>query len=137
MAYNLRNINTLDLRPSTGVGVSLPFSNRTAFRTVYTTKEQLKYNITNYLLTGRGERIFNPTFGAGIRNRLFEQITEEANESLRLSIQSSVESYFPSIEVVDLVTSSNPDANLVSVLFTYRIRQTGESDNILLNIQNG
>lgn len=137
MAYNLRNINTLDLKPSTGVGVSIPFSNRTAFRTVYTTKEQLKYNITNYLLTGRGERIFNPTFGAGIRNRLFEQITEEANEALRLSIQSSVESYFPSVEVVDLVTSSNPDANLVSVLFTYRIRQTGESDNILLNIQNG
>ena len=50
MAYNLRNINVLDLKPSTGVGVSLPFSNTTAFTTVYNTKDQLKYNIINYLL---------------------------------------------------------------------------------------
>jgi phage baseplate assembly protein W len=137
MAYGLKNINVLDLRPSTGVGVALPFSNRTAFTTVYTTKEQLKYNIINFLLTGQGERIFNPTFGAGIRNRLFEQITDEANEALELSIQSSVESYFPSVEVVNLQVLSDPDRSLVSVTFSYRIRQTGETDNILLNIQNG
>ena len=87
MAYNIRNIDIVDLRPSTGVGVSLPFSNRTAFTTVYTTKEQLKYNIINYLLTDRGERIFNPTFGAGLRSRLFEQITQESNDSLKMSIQ--------------------------------------------------
>jgi hypothetical protein len=57
MAYNLRNINVLDLKPSTGVGVAIPFSNRTAFTTVYTTKEQLKYNIINFLLTDKGERM--------------------------------------------------------------------------------
>lgn len=137
MAYNLRNINVLDLRPSTGVGVALPFSNRTAFKTVYTTKEQLKYNIINFLLTGQGERIFNPAFGAGIRNRLFEQITDESNESLQLTIQSSVENYFPSVEIVDLRIIPDPDNSLVSVNFTYRIRQTGETDNILLNLENG
>lgn len=137
MAYNLRNINVLDLRPSTGVGVSLPFSNRIAFTTVYTTKEQLKYNIINYLLTGRGERIFNPTFGAGIRNRLFEQISEDSNEALQLTIQSSIENYFPSVEVVNLSVVSDPDRSQISVQFSYRIRQTNETDNILLNIQNG
>ena len=137
MAYNLRNINVLDLRPSTGVGVSLPFSNRTAFTTVYTTKEQLKYNIINYLLTDRGERIFNPTFGAGLRSRLFEQITEEANEVLMVSIQSSVESYFPSVEVINLEVTSTPDESFISVQFSYRIKTSNETDNILLNIQNG
>jgi phage baseplate assembly protein W len=137
MAYNLRNINVLDLRPSTGVGVSLPFSNRTAFTTVYNTKDQLRYNIINYLLTDRGERVFNPTFGAGLRSRLFEQITEEANESLKLSIQSSVESYFPSVEVINLQVISKPDESLISVQFSYRIKTSNETDNILLNIQNG
>lgn len=137
MAYNLRNINVLDLKPSTGVGVALPFSNRTAFTTVYNTKDQLKYNIINYLLTDRGERIFNPTFGAGLRSRLFEQITEEANEVLKLNIQSSVESYFPSVEVINLEVISNPDESLISVQFSYRIKTSNETDNILLNIQNG
>ena len=66
MAYNLRNINVLDLRPSTGVGVALPFNSTGVFKTVYTTKEQLKYNIINFLLTDKRERIFNPRFGAGI-----------------------------------------------------------------------
>jgi phage baseplate assembly protein W len=137
MAYNLRNINVVDLRPSTGVGVSLPFSNRTAFTTVYTTKEQLKYNIINYLLTDRGERIFNPTFGAGLRSRLFEPITQDSNESLKLSIQTSVESYFPSVEIVKLDIISDPDYSQISVQFSYRIKTSNETDNILLNIQNG
>ena len=64
MAYGLRNINVLDLRPSTGVGVGLPFNAPGVFRTVYTTKEQIKYNLINFLLTDKRERIFNPTFGA-------------------------------------------------------------------------
>jgi len=137
MAYGLKNINVLDLKPSTGVGVALPFSNVTAFTTVYTTKEQLKYNILNFLLTDRGERLFNPTFGAGLRSRLFEQITEESNEALKISIQSAVESYFPSIQVRNLSVISTPDQSLISVQFSYIITTSNETDNILVNIQNG
>lgn len=137
MAYNLRNINVLDLKPSTGVGVSIPFTNRTAFTTVYTTKEQLKYNIINFLLTDRRERIFNPTFGAGLRSRLFEQITQESNDALKLSIQTSVENYFPSVQVNNLQVISSPDESLISVQFSYTITTSNETDNILLNIQNG
>lgn len=137
MAYNIRNINIVDLRPSIGVGVSLPFSNRTAFTTVYTTKEQLKFNIINYLLTDRGERIFNPTFGAGLRSRLFEQITQDSNEALKMSIRSSVEDYFPSVEITTLDILSDPDNSQISIQFSYRIKTSNETDNILLNIQNG
>ena len=137
MAYNIRNINVVDLRPSVGVGVAIPFSNTTAFKTVYTTKEQLKYNIINYLLTDTGERIFNPTFGAGLRSRLFEQITVEANDALEASIRTSVENYFPSVQVINLQVLSSPDDNLISVQFSYRIVTSNETDNILLNIQNG
>jgi phage baseplate assembly protein W len=72
MAYQVRNINPLDLQPSTGIGVSIPFSSKSVFTTVYTTQEQLKYNIINYLLTNRKERVFVPNFGAGIRDLLFE-----------------------------------------------------------------
>ncbi len=137
MAYGIGNKNVLDLKPSTGVGVALPFSSRTAFRTVYTTKEQLKYNIINYLLTDRGERLFNPAFGAGLRSRLFEQISEEAMETLRLGIQSSVENYFPSIQITNLNIIGTPDRSLISIKFSYVIKTSNETDNILLNLQNG
>jgi phage baseplate assembly protein W len=137
MAYNLRNINVVDLRPSTGVGVSLPFSSPTAFTTVYTSREQLKYNIINFLLTDKGERIFNPTFGAGLRSRLFEQITDDSNEALKIGIQTATESYFPSVSIIYIDIVQDPDRSLITVQFSYRIKTSNETDNILLNIQNG
>ena len=82
MAYNLKQINVLDLRPSTGIGVALPFNTPAVFQTVYTTKEQLKYNIINYLLTNNRERLYNPNFGANIRSLLFEQISVDTFDTL-------------------------------------------------------
>ena len=74
MAYGLKQISSLDLRPSTGIGVKVPFSSTSVFTTVYTTKEQTKYNIINFLLTDKRERPLNPTFGAGLRSKLFENL---------------------------------------------------------------
>ena len=137
MAYNLRNINVLDLNTSTGVGVAIPFDKPSAFTTVYTTNEQLKYNIINYLLSDPRERIFNPNFGAGLRARLFEQITEESNEALKNSIKAGVEAYFPTVKVEELEILSQPDSNTINVLFSYRVLTNGEQDNITISVQNG
>jgi phage baseplate assembly protein W len=134
MAYNIRNINVLDLRPSTGIGVSLPFSNPAVFETVYNTKEQIKYNLINFLLTDPRERIFNPSFGAGIRNSLFEQITAETTDNLDTLIRSGVESYFPNVIVTALTFGADPNNNTLTINFSYTIRNTRESDNIILSI---
>lgn len=134
MAYNARNINVLDLRPSTGIGVSLPFRNPAVFETVYNTKDQIKFNLINFLLTDPRERIFNPAFGAGIRSRLFEQITNSTAEDLDALIRSGVERYFPNVVITDLSFGGNPDENTLTVNFSYTIRNTRESDNIILSI---
>ncbi len=134
MAYNIRNINVLDLRKSTGIGVSLPFNNPAVFQTVYTTKDQVKYNLINFLLTDPRERIFNPTFGAGIRGRLFEQITDSTADDLDLLIRSGVERYFPNVVITQLVFGGNPNDNILTVNFSYTIKNTRESDNITLSI---
>ena len=134
MAYNLRNINVLDLRPSTGVGVALPFDAPGVFRTVYTTKEQLKYNIINFLLTDKRERVFNPNFGANIRSKLFEQITQETTDDLDGIIRSGIAQYFPNVVIVDLTFGGDPDRNLLTIQFSYTIANTGESDNIILSL---
>jgi hypothetical protein len=134
MAYNIRNINVLDLRKSTGIGVSLPFNNPTVFQTVYTTKDQVKYNLINFLLTDPRERIFNPIFGAGIRSKLFEQITDSTADDLDLLIRSGVERYFPNVVITQLVFGGNPNDNILTVNFSYTIKNTRESDNITLSI---
>lgn len=137
MAYNIRTINVLDLRPSTGVGVALPFDKPSVFTTVYTTKEQIKYNIINFLLTDTRERIFNPTFGAGLRSRLFEQITKQSNDTLKASLRSKIENYFPNIQIQKLDILSDPDSNLINIEFSYKLLANNEEDVITINIQNG
>jgi phage baseplate assembly protein W len=134
MAYNLKQINVLDLRPSTGVGVALPFNTPAVFQTVYTTKEQLKYNIINFLLTDKRERVFNPNFGANIRSKVFEQITADTVDSLDSQIRTGVNQYFPNVVITNLTFGGNPDENLLTIQFSYTISNTGESDNITISL---
>ena len=134
MAYNLKQINVLDLRPSTGVGVALPFNTPAVFQTVYTTQEQLKYNIINFLLTNNRERIFNPTFGANIRSSVFEQITPDTTDALDLQIRNGVAQYFPNVAITELLFGGDPDQNQLLIQFSYVITNTGQSDNITINL---
>jgi phage baseplate assembly protein W len=134
MAYSLKKINILDLKPSTGVGVALPFSTPAVFQTVYSTKEQLKYNIINFLLTDKRERVFNPSFGANLRGQLFEQITSNTADNLDLQIRSGMEQYFPNVTVTKLTFNGDPNQNLLVVDLSYTINNTGDSDNIVISL---
>ena len=137
MAYGLKQISSLDLRPSTGIGVKVPFSSTSVFTTVYTTKEQTKYNIINFLLTDKRERPLNPTFGAGLRSKLFEQISESTMDELEAYIANQVENNFPNVKVVELSVSGDPDRSSIAIQFSYRITTTSETDTANIVIQNG
>lgn len=136
MAYNLVQIPIADLRPSTALGVAIPFSAPNVFTSVYTTLEQTKYNIINFMLTDTRERPFNPNFGAGLRSRLFEQITETDLDSLKVTISNQIESYFPNVLVNSLNIQGNPDDNSISVELTYSLRNIKSTDSLVLKIQN-
>ena len=49
MAYNIVHINPLDLQPSKGIGIQLPFNGPTGLNITYTTKDAIKSNILNFL----------------------------------------------------------------------------------------
>jgi phage baseplate assembly protein W len=136
MAYIVDRLNTNSPRSTVGLGVSLPFNSPSAFTPVYSIKDQIKYNIINYLLTDRGERIFNPKFGAGLRSYIFEQITDGSNEALESAIATTVQNQFPMVEDVTVRVLSDPDFSLVNVQFYYTL-VSGEEDQILITLQNG
>lgn len=136
MAYNLKKISPLDLKPSTGIGVSIPFSSRSVFSSVYTTKDQTKYNIINFLLTNKRERIFASNFGASLRSRIFEQITEQTAGSIEQSLISELEDYFPNIQVMEMRVVPDPDNNSITIVFSYRLLNSQENDSIILKIEN-
>lgn len=136
MAYNIININPLDLQPSKGVGIKIPFDGSTGLNITYTTKEATKSNILNFLLTGKRERIMNPNFGAGIREQLFEQITSNNIENIEDIIKFGLNDYFPQVQLNNLTINSFPDQNIIQIYFSYSIRNTNIQDEIIINFNN-
>jgi phage baseplate assembly protein W len=136
MAYTIVNINPLDLQPSKGVGIKVPFDGPTGLNITYTTKEAVKSNILNFFLTGKRERIMNPNMGAGIREQLFEQITNNTAGNLEDIITFGLGDYFPQIQLTDLNVSASPDQNLIQIYFSYSIRNTNMQDEITINFNN-
>ena len=136
MAYNIININPLDLQPSKGVGIKVPFDGPTGLNITYITKEAIKSNILNFFLTGKRERIMNPNFGAGIREQLFEQITNNTAENLEDIITFGLNDYFPQIQLTNLNINASPDQNLIQIYFSYLIRNTNIQDEITINFNN-
>jgi len=137
MAYNIVYINPLDLQPSKGVGIQLPFDGPTGLNITYTTAEATKSNILNFFLTGKRERIMNPTFGAGIREQLFEQITQGTVQNIEDVIKFGLSDYFPQVKVNQLTVSTSPDQNIIQVYFSYSILNTNIQDEIAINFNNG
>jgi len=136
MAYGLKKIAVVDLKPSTGVGVKIPFDAENVFSTIYTTKDQTKYNLINFLLTDPRERPFNPNFGAGLRARLFEQIESTTYEDIQQSIKTQIENNFPNVEITNLNVSGQPDYNIINIKFSYKLLRSNENDFVTLTIQN-
>lgn len=136
MAYGLKKISPLDLRPSVAIGVSIPFSSPVAFSSVYTTKDQLRYNIINFLLTDPRERVFNPSFGAGIRARLFEQIDRDTFDDMKQSLTTQLENNFPQIQITKLNVFGQPDYNAINIQFSYTLLRSNENDSVTITVQN-
>lgn len=135
MALDIRKINPLDRQPRKAIGVDLPFSGDGVFNSTYQSKDALKVNLINYLLTNKGERPLNPSFGAGIRGILFENINEEELEDIKENITDNIASFFPTIIPTKVEVLSEPDTNTISFFLRYAIADQNIEDQILINIE--
>jgi hypothetical protein len=137
MARIIKNINPVDLKPSTGVGLSLPFDGPIGFNLNYTTKDQLRNNIKNFLNTAQRERPFQPNFGANLRQFLFEANDDMTLGEIKSSIQDSLHMYFPNINVDSIELLQSVDAYLINVVIKYSIPNLNLTDILTLQFNNG
>ena len=134
------NISPLDLKENdkVAIGVTLPFNGSAVFNQSFTTKEQVKSNLINLILTSPGERIMNPDFGIGIRDLIFEQVVDA--ESLKGQIIDSAARYVPEIEILNLTTgrvsnSTNPEIYQLRIVITYALLFNNEVEAVELNFR--
>ena len=133
MAYRINKINPLDLQARKAIGVNIPFSSGDVFSSNYQSKDAIKNNIINFLLTGKGERFMNPNFGSGIRNLLFENINEGALDATSNSLRQELEIYFPQIKINELTINPDTDRNAINITFAYQLRFTNIADTVSIN----
>ena len=137
MPYIVRNIDVLDIQPSTGIGITVPFDGPTGINTTFTTKDTIKSNLLNFILTGKRERVFNPSFGSGVRDLLFQPITDDIIDQVDNLIRGGVESYFPTVDIQDLEVTLKPDDLRIEIYLSYTVINTNIEDEIQINLSNG
>lgn len=135
MAYKVQRINPLDLQPRKAVGVAIPFQGRAVFTSTYTTKDAIKSNLINFFLTGKNERVLNVDFGAGLRNFLFENLTQDTVNETRELILQALGVYFPQVIVNNLQLLAYPDQNLITFTLKYSVRETNITDEVVINFE--
>ena len=135
MAYGAKRIQPIDLEPRRAVGITVPLSGKAVFNSSYETKNAIKSNLINFILTGKGERYFNPTFGSGIRNLIFANINRDNLTSLELIIRDELASFFPNLDINELTLSSNIDDNTILFSLKFSITDTQVEEEIIFNFE--
>jgi phage baseplate assembly protein W len=127
-------VNPLDLQKNIAIGVSLPFNGPGVFNSTYTTKDQIKSNLVNLLLTSTGERIINPNFGTELRRFLFEGITDSNLELLKNSLLNSIAIYIPDITVTNISIVPDIDYNLINLSVNYLVNISQNPDEVTIQL---
>ena len=135
-----RFVEDQDTRVS--VGIDFPFArvpNQDGyFKTTKTTVESIKNNIRLLLQTQRGERVFQPTLGMGLRRFIFEQINENTSIEIENNIVNVFETWLPFVELngIDVnIDPTNQEQNKIKINITFSIKRapgTLESVGIIL-----
>ena len=121
MAQIIQNKFPIDSNARKAVGFGFPLNGDAVFVPTYQTRDQIRANLINYLLTNKGERVFNPNFGADLRALLFENVVDDTLDDLTTRIQDNISIYFPEVNVKSIQFYNLPDSNLINFILTYEI----------------
>ena len=135
MARIIQSKFPIDLTPSVAVGYGFPLDGKAVFIPTFTTRDQLKANLINYLLTNKGERVFKPDFGGDLRNLLFEAVLDSTTDALQIRIQNDINLFFPEVVVKQIEFLNEPDNNQITFNLTYQIENFGTEDEITIELE--
>lgn len=106
-------------------GVVLPFVRGPLgyFEASTNTLEQIKSNFINLIMTKKGERVHEPTFGCDLHTIVFEQNDEDMEDKTYEAVQEAVNTWMPFLVLQDFqYLTENPgdiDRNTVRLYVKY------------------
>lgn len=116
-----------------GVGWAFPPAlepDGTSRQAVY--EEDIKQAIRIILETNPGERIMRPTFGAGLRQFVFEPVNATTMTLVRTRVEEALVDWEPRIVVDTVTVTTDPDTrNVLRIDVAYRVRTTNAVQNLV------
>lgn len=127
-------LNPQDFGQPKGIGISVLYSNNTSvFNSTITTKDQIKSNLINYVLTNKGERLYDPNFGGDIRRAIFEANDDLEFDDIATRLETEILQYVPNIILQSIIIKREPDQNLVNIIINYQLNQ--QNQQVVVNVE--
>ena len=87
----------------------------------------IKRGIRNILLTENQERLFQPEIGSGLKNLLFEPMTNITTQLLEDEVRNAIEAWENRANILECIVTPEEELNRYRVAVTFRIvNQTEE-----------
>ncbi len=131
---NISRQHPLDLNKNVRIGVAFPLNTDNLNNGTKTIKEQIKSNLINVLLTEPGERVYQPTFGIGLKKLLFEPGIDV--KKLNNKIDKQLKLHIPQISLKNTFTNFVEAENLLYISIVYQYLLDGQTDSIRLNFNS-
>jgi phage baseplate assembly protein W len=145
MAIELGKINVTDLKENDfkvlGIGINKSSNQGGIFAVNYTTLTQAKDNITNLLMTKKGERVSQPEFGCDIWKVLFEPIVDgDIDNKVETAIVDAFSNWLPYLTVNEIIidyNDQNKDNNRIGIEISFSLTSNPNlTESVKININN-
>jgi phage baseplate assembly protein W len=111
--YRYNEITGSNKTVSIELGISVQFIENGVFKSTYTKKEVKKNQLLNYILTNPGERFFNPNFGSGVRQLLFENVADLT--SLEEQLAEGINRNVQNIRVYSVIATQQNNSIYINI----------------------
>lgn len=145
MAIELGKVNVTDLAENDykiiGIGINKRSDKGGIFSVNYTTLTQAKNNLKNLILTRKGERILNPSFGCDIWQVLFEPIDGGLIENkIESTILDAVSNWLPYLNINEIVfdyDNNDIDRHAINLQISFSLTSNPNlTDSVQLTVNN-
>lgn len=116
--YNQR-IEQTDIPVKNPIGIKTPIQlkNGSLFDMHYELSDQITDNLRNLIMTNKGERLGNPSFGTDLRKTQYNVANkEDAEIEMMAKVQNAVKIFMPFVQLENFTTTALPPSMITSTV---------------------
>ena len=122
------NLTALEKKEKKFIGIKMPFLKSSGaegyFESHTLTANAIKEDLVLLLNTDQGERLMQPNLGIGLKELLFENITEENIALVRKDVVQMVNTWMPFVKINDItVNMSDIEPNTMNISVNFSLEK--------------